>query len=81
IITHVRVIALKNNHMDDRDETLFVFTHNASTQGDFDECIKKCENGSGLGEGSCMSDCGAVTNHDEVCETACGGNNGGLFPL
>ncbi|CAH8533917.1 unnamed protein product [Schistosoma bovis] len=56
-------------------------SHNASTQGDFDECIKKCNDGSGLGEGSCMSDCGAVTNHEEVCETACGGNNGGLFPL
>ncbi|CAH8541030.1 unnamed protein product [Schistosoma haematobium] len=56
-------------------------SHNASTQGDFDECTKKCENGSGLGEEPCMSDCGAVTNHDEVCGIVCGGNNGGLFPL
>ncbi|CAH8532814.1 unnamed protein product [Schistosoma margrebowiei] len=56
-------------------------SHNATTQGDFDKCIKKCNDGSGLGEESCMNNCGTVTNHEEVCETVCGGNNGGLFPL
>uniref|UniRef100_A0A3Q0KMS0 MEG-3 (Grail) family n=1 Tax=Schistosoma mansoni TaxID=6183 RepID=A0A3Q0KMS0_SCHMA len=56
-------------------------SHNATKQSEFDNCKTKCDGGVQLTKEACLSNCGLITTHPELCDAVCGGNDGGSFPI